>query len=548
MSVVTTVPPSGTRPLTPQIARGVGTFIFVASVLFILFAGTFPFDFRFLPGGILHQIASAFDWRLNPWDPGHVDRRQNIMFFMPFGFGMASVIRIRRFRRLAQIAITFFAGALLSGVVESAQAFVSFRDPSFADVWCNTLGGVLGAIGYIGVGDKAMDVVARGLILLRPLAKPPIVGAAVVAYAIFQLSAPLLVRNPGDLSVWDPGTSLVIGNSITGDAAWYGSVSDCLIADRAVAPDQAMQLARGAEPTDVLGDSLLAHYRPRGEAPYPDLSHHVRSPLIWANSCRPIDIIASDAPPLHPEQWMRTTAGLEQVIHRIGKSSECTMSVTASPFNPDQRRPDAAPVTIMCIAAGWNSLNFVVAQDGPDLMVRVRTAVRGMPGLYLHNVFTNTNYHNIVVAVKQAQIVVFIDGSEQGRCEITPEAKGIWRLYPRVGFRLWIERYGFRSYAAIYRLLVFIPFSALLGAALAISNLSVNGKRVIATASILAMVIALEIILGIESAGGFQVRNMMISLAVGFASLGALAWWRRGKYPQHDALSSHVDRTLDSLK
>src|SRR3954464_2090448 len=163
MTVVTTeIPPPGTRPLTPQIARGVGTFIFVVSVLFILFAGTFPFDFRFLSGGVVHQIASAFDWRLNPWDPGHVDRRQNIMFFMPFGFGMASVIRIHRLRGLAQIAIIFFAGALLSGTVEAAQAFVSFRDPSFADVWCNTLGSVLGAIGYIFVGDKAMDVAARG--------------------------------------------------------------------------------------------------------------------------------------------------------------------------------------------------------------------------------------------------------------------------------------------------------------------------------------------------------------------------------------------------
>jgi hypothetical protein len=103
----------------------------------------------------------------------------------------------------------------------------------------------------------------------------------------------------------------------------------------------------------------------------------------------------------------------------------------------------------------------------------------------------------------------------------------IWRLYPRGHFRMWINNYGFRSYAVMYRLLVFIPFAALLGAMLAMVKWKPAGKRLVGVAATLLMALTLEIILGTQSGSGFQPINLAISIAIGLLALGGLAWWRK---------------------
>jgi hypothetical protein len=104
----------------------------------------------------------------------------------------------------------------------------------------------------------------------------------------------------------------------------------------------------------------------------------------------------------------------------------------------------------------------------------------------------------------------------------------IWRLYPRGWFRLRLERYGFRSYAAIYRVLVLIPFAALLAATLALSQLRATHKRLIAIGGAIAMCLTMEGLLGAQAASGFQIRNLIISLVVCLGTLGLLALRRRG--------------------
>ncbi|HEY1629071.1 MAG TPA: hypothetical protein VGF52_04375, partial [Tepidisphaeraceae bacterium] len=126
------------------------------------------------------------------------------------------------------------------------------------------------------------------------------------------------------------------------------------------------------------------------------------------------------------------------------------------------------------------------------------------------------------LTVKDARIVVYVNGKERGVIEVTPEAKVIWRLFPKGGFALSIGKYGFRVYAAIYRLLVFIPFSALLGAMIVSCKWSPPTKRIVAVVVIVAMALALEIILGTQAASGFQIRNLAISLVVAFGMLGAM--------------------------
>ena len=152
---------------TQSLARGLARFLLVLCVIFIFFAATFPFDFS-LPA------QSSWDWNWNPHDPNHTDRTQNILFFIPLGFAVAAMFfNPRRNRAAFQIVTALIIGFVLTCTIESLQQYVSFRDPSLADIWCNTLGSVIGAGVYVFVGNRAMQTAARALIRLRPLATRP---------------------------------------------------------------------------------------------------------------------------------------------------------------------------------------------------------------------------------------------------------------------------------------------------------------------------------------------------------------------------------------
>ncbi len=512
--------PPGALSTSDLLARRLGVFVLVVSLLIVLFAGMFPFDFRFPDSGILQPLQWHFDWAWNPYDPGYVDRTENILFFAPLGLGLASVIRPRRYRVAARLGAALVLGAALSVLVEVGQAYVSFRDPSLADIWSNAMGSLLGAGLFVAAGDKSLRYTARGLLRLRPLAKPAVVGAALIAYSLFHLSVPLLLRSPGDLSVWDPGMPLMVGNELTGDRGWNGSACQVVLADRAATPEEAMELARGADPGQVLAQALLAHYELAGKAPYPDQSGRLK-PLNWAHEAPQTQLDLGVA--ISPANWLKSPSALASAIYRIGQTGQFTLATTVSTFDQNQR----GPARVVSISSSPRAWDLQLGQEFADLSVRVRTAVRSMPDLYLRDVFADTSLHHLIVTHRDAQVVIYVDGSERGRIEITPEAKVIWGMYPRGGFRLRIEKYGFRTYAGIYRLLVFIPFAALLAATVTLSQWPTKTRRTVALAAVVGMALVLEIILGTESTSGFQVKNLLMSLSIAFATLALLRIRRR---------------------
>src|SRR5262245_43367497 len=124
MSAVTikVLPPDSRTP-AQSLARGLGVFAFVASLLVVLFAGTFPFDFAASQGDVFLQIRRTFDGRWMQYDPSFVDRGQNLLFLMPFGFGVAAVVRPTRWRVLIQLIVATVSSAALSTTVEVLQTF-----------------------------------------------------------------------------------------------------------------------------------------------------------------------------------------------------------------------------------------------------------------------------------------------------------------------------------------------------------------------------------------------------------------------------------------
>lgn len=509
---------------TTALSKGLAVFLLVFATLFIFFAATFPFDFDFTSRNPLELVSQRFDWNPNPYDENYTDRTQNIIFFIPFGFVLAAVVPKRPRRLIIQLALALGIGFLLTCTIESLQALVSFRDPSFADVWCNTLGSILGAGFYVlgagsgvdQIGDVLFRFTARVLLKLRRLVNPIVITATLVLYAVGQIVAPAMIRGAGDMSTWDNNMPLNLGFAPKlEDRTWSGQVHSVVLADRALDAAQIRDLAKGADPAAVCGPSLLGSYKITGSAPYADQSGHLPA-LTWVKDAA--ETADSQSPSLDRDHGLATTQPITPATFGIGRTSEFTLAVQLSTAGQDQR----GPALFLAISGPDQPFNIRMGQEFNDLAMRLRTAVRGAPEMYLAGVFSDNRSRHIVVTQRAAQTIIYIDGYEQGRVEVTPEAKMIWRLYPRGYFRMWIDRYGYRSYAAMYRVLVFIPFAALLAAAMFSMKLGERSILLVGAGATIVMSIALELMLGRLSASGFQVQNLIISIFVGLVALGAL--------------------------
>ena len=103
----------------------------------------FTYDGRLVRGYIdgREQIAVATGER---WHPR--DILINLLLFVPFGFGVAGMVRERGAPHLQAILFALASGCLLSLVVETAQCWLPTRDPSLLDVSTNTISAAIGGL------------------------------------------------------------------------------------------------------------------------------------------------------------------------------------------------------------------------------------------------------------------------------------------------------------------------------------------------------------------------------------------------------------------
>jgi hypothetical protein len=87
-------------------------------------------------------------WRVG-WGRSSVsDVLLNALLFMPFGFGLASVLSWRRIAGLTSLVLVFGGCVALSYTIEVLQQCLPARFPAWRDVLANSFGGVLGWSGF----------------------------------------------------------------------------------------------------------------------------------------------------------------------------------------------------------------------------------------------------------------------------------------------------------------------------------------------------------------------------------------------------------------
>jgi glycopeptide antibiotics resistance protein len=117
-----------------------------ASLGLIMLITLSPFDFSF--SETLFRTGRPI--LLIGWGKSSVsDVLLNAVLFMPFGFGLASLLpQRRRLAGLTSLAVVFWGCFALSYTIEVLQQLMPSRFPALRDVLANSFGGVLGWSGF----------------------------------------------------------------------------------------------------------------------------------------------------------------------------------------------------------------------------------------------------------------------------------------------------------------------------------------------------------------------------------------------------------------
>jgi hypothetical protein len=294
----------------------------------------------------------------------------NIILYMPLGIALSGTSLLR--------ALLF--GLFLATGAEAWQLGCLDRIPSLMDVAGNTLGSVVGyLVAAILVRVTGHD--PKALRISRPLA------AATIPIAIVGTILLVHHRTVSDLSDWSPRFHLAIGNELTGDRPWAGSVSRLAIYPFAMSSTQVNNLARpGVGPTPA-------------EPPIVDLTP-------------PADSATLNAHPLLPRQ--EELRLYETLVSR----NQFTLVVAMRPSSLDQ----TGPARIVTYSQDAFNRNFTLGQINKALTFRLRTPASGPngvdPALYTGSVLS-AGHTSLVAAVYDGRVSrLYVDGKPAAQADL----------------------------------------------------------------------------------------------------------------------------------
>lgn len=204
--------------------------------------------------GSLHPFSG---WRLNGDSPiafldgawprywTFFDLATNVAVYLPLGFFLTLALKNLPWRFTAPLLAVMLAGCTSFGL-ETIQTFLPSRVPSNVDLACNTVGGLLGAIGAQTTGPRIFArIAALEHRLIAPLPHAEMGLTLLGLWLLVPLSPETLLFGAGDLRQWLGFSSdlpfaadsfVVIETSITAlNALAVGLILGMLCARRSVA-------------------------------------------------------------------------------------------------------------------------------------------------------------------------------------------------------------------------------------------------------------------------------------------------------------------------
>jgi hypothetical protein len=244
---------------------------------------------------------SGWNWRVQP-----IDILQNLALYLPLGIALSRL-------KLARVAL---AAALLSFAIEVGQLWQAGRFASLVDVACNTAGAVLAAWFCRRLSERAQERCRSPRVTLGRLLLP----CAMVFVALSNWNRPV---KPVNLSEWDPGYPMQLGNERGGGRPWRGTVADLRV---------------------QAGNTVVA----------------VAGPVSLTGG----DAIVVDS------------AETRRFVEQAAASGQFLATATITTGDTGQ----SGPARIISLSADTLHRNFDLGQDGRSLVLRVRTQPSGLNG------------------------------------------------------------------------------------------------------------------------------------------------------------------------
>ncbi|BAY43971.1 hypothetical protein SAMD00079811_15650 [Scytonema sp. HK-05] len=474
-----------------------GDFILVIlSILVVLVATLFPFNFSFPDTFSLPELVASFDN-----SSFFKDQVNNVLLFAPLGFGFASLLERIRVKPGIQCLAVLLVSAGLSFTVEALQVFLPSRTPTPADIFNNTIGGLVGLICFYFWNSQSFIYTLIHRENSRSSNSIKKLTLFFVGYILISFLISIAWQHTTNLSNWSLNYPLLIGNEQTGGRSWQGYVSEVSIADRAISKNEVSQVLNNQNDSKIIGKSLVASYDLTGKGSYQDRTGQLP------------ELLSQGQPPekdekgvaLSPNHWLKTKEPATFLSERIRETSQFTIITTVTTADTDQ----TGPARIVSLSGDSLHRNFTLGQQGSDLDLRIRTPITGANGadtkLSIPGIFADTRPHQIVITYSGATIQVYVDKSQNAY------SLNLLELVPK-------------DQKIFYYGLTFIPLGLCLALLTTLAKRKLTFNKLLLASGILLPSLILESILVNDSGKSLSLKSLLLGILFTAGTTLILRW------------------------
>ena len=479
-------------------------FFLFGGLLLILYLTLMPFQF-YLRGMTLAEYADFYEL----FPSSLFDFPRNVLLFMPFGFGLTAVLDERGWSRKRTAFAVLLAGLLLTLTVESLQQYIPDRQPSVSDLVSNTLGALAG----LGTYRLWQNRVAAGQKLGELLLMPHYVLTGVVTYTMLLLLVAHGLAVGVRFSDWEPDYNLLLGNEQTGNRPWQGMVRNLAFFSEALAADEVQILLEGSEATVLARDTLLAYYPLAEGVIQADLTGQ-QPELIWRYAGSIVG--RSQAWPLEAERWLESRSPVTRLSADLEATSQMTVALEVTTADLRQY----GPARIVTISEDPHLRNLTIGQDGPDLVLRVRSHLTGdngtSPEYRFPDLFAIATNQVLLIVYDGLSVSVFSSGADAAMTiDLLPGVAFVGEIDPQIG-PYWVvqadETLNWVFHLLFYGLFL-LPFALLLSLP-ALRQWSRFSLIALLATTLLLVPLLLEWVMVAPSDGNLRPLNIGVSMAV----------------------------------
>ncbi|NJL80430.1 MAG: VanZ family protein [Richelia sp. SL_2_1] len=383
-----------------QLRISIFLILVIFSVLAVLIATLYPFNFSLPDSVSRRELVDSFDN-----NSFFKDQVNNVLLFLPLGFGLTGLLQKRKFKLASQIIAVILASAGLSLTVELLQILLPSRAPTPADIFNNTCGGFLGLIGFYVWNFQSFKAILQRVETSKASNSRSKITLFFTGYIILTFLITIPWQATTNLSGWNSNFPLIIGNETTANRGWEGYISQVNIANQAFSKNEVKQIFSQNNNFPHLENSLLASYEFTGKAPYRDRTGK-QPDLQWYGEST---IQNEKGVLLSPNHWLKTATPVTSLSESIRKTSAFTISTTVTSTKKEQ----TGPARIISLSQDSYLRNFTLGQQGSDLVFRVRTPLTGANAsdvkLEVPHIFDDLKPHQIVITYSKSLLTIYVD-------------------------------------------------------------------------------------------------------------------------------------------